>query len=415
MTEAIFNIYAKDKSKDRFNSLNSFMIEWEISTNFIKRIPILAIEGDGSNGSEIIFHFPERYYEMYDVFTIEETRQQCMVMSVPIRRSDACTECICRLIDNDYKERIANPEMLIGTDTRFLTNHMPELHEVGYVKYQSSVEKARTFIGTTRNDIDMSAKYAAMEDHFINVANNGKEFTYKLNAAEKVCLDSFMESRNNKLLFSKGNFDANGRVTLHDDIGRPVIAAEGAIPQIERFATKFVFNKLSVRIWEQAMAEMADKADQAMGNTWTFVVNKRMWDQIQRVMGSWLRDYKTDGAMIWSKGSNSYVKLGATYNSYEFGGNVVTFILDRSLDLEYSKKAYGFLLDMGTNDGTPNLMFLTFKNGQLIHNTVEGVGGMSGLKSGPVSSPVAGSKIINWGYHGVAVTNPYKSVILEEI
>ena len=40
---------------------------------------------------------------------------------------------------------------------------------------------------------------------------------------------------------------------------------------------------------------------------------------------------------------------------------------------------------------------------------------MSGLKSGPVSSPVAGSKIINWGYHGVAVTNPYKSVILEEI
>ena len=132
MTEAIFNIYAPSKSKDRFNSLNSFMVEWEISTNFIKRIPILAIEGDGSNGSEIIFHFPERYYEMYDVFTIEETRQQCMVMAVPIRRSDACTECVCRLVDSDYKERIANPDMLIGTDTRFLTNHMPELHEVGW-------------------------------------------------------------------------------------------------------------------------------------------------------------------------------------------------------------------------------------------------------------------------------------------
>lgn len=101
--------------------------------------------------------------------------------------------------------------------------------EVGYVKYQSSVEKARTFIGTTRNDIDFSAKYAAMEDHFINIANNGKEFTLKLNAAEKVCMDSFMESRNNKLLFSKGNFDENGRSTLHDDIGRPIIAAEGGI------------------------------------------------------------------------------------------------------------------------------------------------------------------------------------------
>ena len=94
------------------------------------------------------------------------------------------------------------------------------------------------------------------------------------------------------------------------------------IPQIERFATKFVFNKLSVRLWEQAMAEMADKADSALGNTWTFVVNKRMWDMIQRTMGSWLRDYKTDGAMVWSKGSNSYVKLGATYNSYEFSGKL---------------------------------------------------------------------------------------------
>lgn len=128
MTEAIFNVYTKDKNKDRFNSINSFMVEWEISTNFIKRIPIVAIDGDGSNGTEIIFHFPERYYEMHDVFTIEETRQQCYVVSVPIRRSDACVEYVCRLIDNDYKERLANPDMLIGTETRFLTNHQPELH-----------------------------------------------------------------------------------------------------------------------------------------------------------------------------------------------------------------------------------------------------------------------------------------------
>ena len=40
---------------------------------------------------------------------------------------------------------------------------------------------------------------------------------------------------------------------------------------------------------------------------------------------------------------------------------------------------------------------------------------MSGLKSGPVSSPVAGSKIINWGYGGAALLAPYKTVILEEI
>ena len=67
----------------------------------------------------------------------------------------------------------------------------------------------------------MSAKYAAMEDQFINIATKDKDFTFKLSGAEKACLDSYMAARNNKLLFSKGNFDANGKVTIHDEVGRP--------------------------------------------------------------------------------------------------------------------------------------------------------------------------------------------------
>lgn len=67
-------------------------------------------------------------------------------------------------------------------------------------------------IGTTRCDIDYSAKYAAMEDQFINIATKDKDFTYKLSGAEKVCLDSYMAARNNKLLFSKGNFDVMVRL-----------------------------------------------------------------------------------------------------------------------------------------------------------------------------------------------------------
>lgn len=200
------------------------MVEWEIDVNFVKRIPILAVDGDGNNGSEVIVHFPERYYEQYDVFVIEETRQQLMVMVEPIRRSDACFECICRLVDNDYAERLENVE---GMETRFITNHMPELHERGFSKYQSSMERHRTFIGTTRNDIDFSAKYAAMEDQFIQIATKDKEFTYKLSGAEKVCLDSFMSARNNKLLFSKSSVNEEGKTTLHDEIGRPIIATEG--------------------------------------------------------------------------------------------------------------------------------------------------------------------------------------------
>lgn len=62
------------------------------------------------------------------------------------------------------------------------------------------------------------------------------------------------------------------------------------IPQIERFATKFVYNKLTTRIWEGAMSEMAAKCDNGTGNTFAFIVNTRLWNQIQRTMSQWIRD-----------------------------------------------------------------------------------------------------------------------------
>lgn len=131
LTEALMNIYAKDSKKvDRFTTIDSFMLEWNIDVNFVKRIPILAVEGNGMNGSEVIFQFPEHYYEMYDVFVIEETRQQCMVMMSPIRRSDAVVEYVCRVVSTDYNEYL-DVDAIVGTDTRFCTNHMPELHPKG--------------------------------------------------------------------------------------------------------------------------------------------------------------------------------------------------------------------------------------------------------------------------------------------
>lgn len=168
------------------------------------------------------------------------------------------------------------------------------------------------------------------------------------------------------------------------------------IPQIERFATKFVYNKLNVQIFESALNEIIAKCDNAEGNHFTFICNSILFNQIQRVLGNWLRDNKVDGAYLWSKGSNGYVKVGSTYDSYTYAGNTITFKQDRSLNLEFPKKGYGFFLDLTTDsNGTPGIMMFSFKGGDLIHNVVKGVGGLSGLESGEVSSPVAGAKISN--------------------
>ena len=65
------------------------MYEWEIDTNDIKRIEFAALPiGDGANGTEITMAFKQRYYEKYDTFKIEESGQQCIVISRPVRKGD---------------------------------------------------------------------------------------------------------------------------------------------------------------------------------------------------------------------------------------------------------------------------------------------------------------------------------------
>lgn len=90
LTESLRNIfYQGRKSGNKYQSIDSLYFEWETDVNYIKRIEFAAVpEGDGSDGTEITMAFKERYYEKYDIFKIEATRQQCIVVSRPIRKAD---------------------------------------------------------------------------------------------------------------------------------------------------------------------------------------------------------------------------------------------------------------------------------------------------------------------------------------
>lgn len=68
-----------------------------------------------------------------------------------------------------------------------------------------------------------------MEDTFIQIGKGDKDDPiYKMNSAEKDCLDSFMAARNGAMLWGKSNMTKDGKPKIYDDeTGRPVISSDG--------------------------------------------------------------------------------------------------------------------------------------------------------------------------------------------
>ena len=226
-------------------------------------------------------YFTERYYEKYDTFKIEGSRQQCIVKATPERRADNFWEYKVQLIDADYSTILDTSACAKGLATRFLSNRMPEYHDEGFVKYQSNIEVHTEWLTEHRNDISFSARYAQMEDQFIKIAQGEgtgelKEKIFKLNKMEKDLLDNFQLTKNNALLWAKTTMDANGKSSVITDDGRPLIAGNGLIPQIDRFASKFKYAALNINVINTMMEQMSQKSAKPTGNHYTFIINERL-------------------------------------------------------------------------------------------------------------------------------------------
>jgi hypothetical protein len=118
------------------------------------------------------------------IFKIEKTGQECFVTSRPVRKADNCWSVMARLIDDDYSS-VLDEDVVKGDTTRFVGNAKPKLHETGFIKYQSNIERMRNYMTQIRVDDSYSQKYALMEDTFIKVAKgdgqgNMSEKVYKL-------------------------------------------------------------------------------------------------------------------------------------------------------------------------------------------------------------------------------------------
>jgi len=293
-----------------------------------------------------------------------------------------------------------------------------------YIKAVSNIERHRNYMTYFRNDASFSSLYGALESVFIRIAEgkdqgNLTERIYKMNTIEKDLVENFMYARNMGLIFNKSNVDVNGKSTISDpDTGRPIVIGDGLIPQIERYASKYAYNKLTPAVFTTAMSIMREKSTKDTDNEWILICNYKLWDEVQLQLSSWLANFKPVGTYLWSKASNGYVEAGATYSTYIFGGNKLTFKVDRALSREFGDaKGYGVIIDLTADkaEGKPGISMYTIKGGDYIMNTLEGVGKLSGTGSGSVASPVAASKLIATGYAGVCVASPYRSFILQQV
>lgn len=99
ITDGLRNIFYKDEKADQFQLSSSLLFEWIVETNNIKKVEFAEVPTeDGANGTEITMAFRENYYQKYDIFRIDKTKQQCQVVSRPIRKRDKQTQLIVSLL-----------------------------------------------------------------------------------------------------------------------------------------------------------------------------------------------------------------------------------------------------------------------------------------------------------------------------
>ena len=416
LTESLRNVYTKKKGGDAFTPIQEMVIEWDIKVNFIKKVRIVGALTADQTGI-FTLNLEEKYYDKNDTMVLEN-KQQLMVVAPPKKLADNNWEHKVMLVSSDPSAPAKGDFLAKGRITRYRSNYHPELSERGYIKYISNTETHRNYLSRHRASVDFSGDFALMEDTFIDLGKgkDGEQYA-KMNTKEKECMDSYLVSREQHMLFGQSNFDANGKCMMQDEKGRDVPIGDGVIAQIERYCDKFAYSVLTSDLFEDIMAAMTEKSDSPIGNSYVFVVNERLWFQIGKVMKADLRFISpADGSYFWSKQSNSKVKVGAQFDTYTFQGNSISFTVDRSLSQEYPDYGYGFCIDMSPDisTGRPNLATFTKQGAEMLSGTLNGMGGQSGRESGSIATSIHGSSYHLLGYSGVVVFNPYKSAIISE-
>ncbi len=76
-----------------------------------------------------------------------------------------------------------------------------------------------------------------------------------------------------------------------------------------------------------------------------------------------------------NKGQGGYIKVGATFDTYVYAGNQLSFVVDRALTREYPDKGYGVCIDLTADktSGMPAIGKFMLAGKDIITNKIVGV------------------------------------------
>lgn len=418
LTEALGHVYKNGKTgKNKFQSINSMAVEWQIDVNFIKEV---KITGAASSFSPVTKTFEidleEKYYDPNDSFQLEN-RQIALVLRKPKKVAANRWKHVCVLMGNDPGRAIVGNAGAAGKKTRYHSNFHPELSERGYTKFISSTEVHRNHLSIHRASVEKTNAFALQEYKYIEAGSKGKETYYKMEKAEDSCLKHYLESRERALLSSESNYDINGKCQVQDENGQDIPSGDGIITQVEKFAEKFGFNEMSTALFEDAIQLINTRVGSHKDNNYVLMCNQKFWYKFNRIMKNDDRFQKSlDNKFVKANGQG--VMIGTTFNGYEFAGTKFTVMQNDGLDLEYPDYAFGIMLNVGSSsiEGSySNLNMFTLEGKDIISGTLNGMGGLSGKADGDIATPVSASSYHLMGYAGSALLNPYEAVIFEEM
>lgn len=447
--EAMGNVYGASNFNE-IDGLDSIQYTWDIENHMVPTLRFTrSITETGAGRMPFTVYLDGKYFSKGDIFALENTQQLYVTQEgeavsaeeykyvvVPVGNSPSLA------IDVTYMQENYTARFVYFADTEF--------SEYGNIKMHSNMERHANWMTKIRSGQKYSGDYKAIEDKYLvdekelkNYIKGGQKDRLKLlpfTSIEQAVLDDFLLKANGAMLWGQSTIDENtGRPLITDSKGELVYIGDGLIKQTERYGHYIdISGPMSVKHFQNAIDYIADRRGKTMGNHIFAIVNR----EFSRKKHEALKDAiglfapQNNGTWFFSKdpvkgvsrpGDRSVVKkmelpneiaVGATFNTYIYDGNTITFLVDEALTDHYPDKAYGIFVDSSVyEDKTgekPGIHMVSLKNREMVQSYVPGIGGIDGRTNGITSSRLDASSYDIIGWRGLVLKDPYASVIFAE-